>query len=148
MTIDKVILDKSNQIVRYDTKNYKNRVIPLPDDFAELFLNYLAYMAKCKKTFTENSDRIFDFTQGNALTMLKKAIKETGIRNHSVHDFRHTFISNMIAQGLSIAEIEAFSGDTQRTIFKRYSHTTEQAKTNLLNVMSTRRWKDRSKKII
>lgn len=134
--IDKVILDKSNQIVRYDTKNYKNRVIPLPDDFAELFLNYLAYMAKCKKPFTENSDRIFDFTQGNALTMLKKAIKETGIRNHSVHDFRHTFISNMIAQGLSIAEVEAFSGDTQRTIFKRYSHPTEQAKTNLLNAMS------------
>lgn len=134
--INKVVLDNGDQTVRYETKNKKNRVIPLPNEFFALFLDYLSYMAKFNKPINSNDERIFDFTQGNALTMLKKAIKETGIRNHTVHDFRHTFISNMIAQGLSIAEVELFSGDSQRTIFKRYSHPDERAKVNLLNAMS------------
>lgn len=133
--INKVLLSTDSKTVRYDTKNHKNRVIPLPPAFQELFFDYLLHLGKAGKKVQEN-DRIFDFTEGNARTMLNKAIKETGIRPHSPHDFRHTFISNIMSLGLSMAEVEKFSGDTQRTIFQRYSHATENSKLNLLNAQS------------
>ena len=100
-----------------------------------LFLDYIKHLAEAGK-MPDNNDRPFDFTQGNALTMLKTAIQKTGIRDHAVHDFRHTFISKIMALGLSMAEVEQFSGDTQRTIFARYSHVTEGSKLSLINAQN------------
>lgn len=133
--INKVILSTDNKMVRYETKNYKNRVIPLPNSFFEMYLEYINYLYSCNVK-VNNTDRLFDFTQGNALNMLKKAIKETGIRDHAVHDFRHTFISNIMSLGLSMAEVEQFSGDTQRTIFSRYSHPLQDSKLNLIEAQN------------
>jgi len=135
VTINKVLLSTDNKNIRYDTKNHKNRVIPLPNRFFELYLDYIHHL-HCAGIKVNNEDRIFDFGQGNALSMLKKVIKETGIRNHAIHDFRHTFISNIMSLGLSMAEVEQFSGDTQRTIFARYSHSTENSKQNLINAQN------------
>lgn len=133
--INKVLLATDNKTVRYSTKNYKNRVIPLPVHFQKLFFDYLLY-AQSVGVKMDSSDRLFDFGQGNALYMLKKAIKKLEIRDHSLHDFRHTFISNIMALGLSMAEVEQFSGDTQRTIFARYSHPVENSKLNLINAQN------------
>lgn len=135
VTINKVLLSTDNRTIRYDTKNHKNRVIPLPRMFMELFLDYLNHLADAGIDFNGDS-RLFDFTQGNALTMLKTAIRKTGIRDHAIHDFRHTFISNIMSLGLSMAEVEQFSGDTQRTIFTRYSHATEGSKLNLIKAQN------------
>ena len=100
-----------------------------------MYLEYINYLYSCNVK-VNNTDRLFDFTQGNALNMLKKAIKETGIRDHAVHDFRHTFISNIMSLGLSMAEVEQFSGDTQRTIFSRYSHPLQDSKLNLIEAQN------------
>ncbi len=133
--INKVMLSDTHNTIRYETKNKKNRVIPLPDSFAELYAQYMVYLAE-QGIVVSDDFRIFDFGQGTALCMLKKAIKATGIRDHSLHDFRHTFISNLLSSGLSLAEVEQFSGDTQRTIFERYNHANADAKENLVEVQT------------
>ena len=125
------VLLSINKIVRYGTKNHKNRIIPLPPKFSTMYTNYLMYLERQGIKYNENN-RIFDFTQPNAMHMLKRAIEKTGIRNHTLHDFRHTFISNLVRLKMPISEIEQYSGDTQRTIFKRYSHATENSKTDLI----------------
>ena len=51
--------------------------------------------------------------------------RKTGIPHCSCHSFRHTFISNLIRKGVPLPVIEKVSGDTQKTIFERYSHMFE-----------------------
>ena len=57
--------------------------------------------------------------------LITKACRETGIEHCSLHDFRHTFISNLIIKNVPLPVIEKVSGDIQETIFKRYSHMFE-----------------------
>lgn len=47
------------------------------------------------------------------------------VRFSDCHEFRHTFISNLIKEGVPLPVIEKVSGDTQETILKRYSHMFE-----------------------
>ena len=54
--------------------------------------------------------------------MIKKACREKGIFEYNCHDFRHTYISTLVREGVPIPVIEKVSGDKQVTIFKRYSH--------------------------
>lgn len=53
---------------------------------------------------------------------LKRACASTGIPPVSCHDFRHTFISNLIRKNVPLSVIERVTGDTQTTILRRYSH--------------------------
>lgn len=53
------------------------------------------------------------------------------------HMFRHTFISNLIRQNVPLPVIEKVSGDTQETIFKRYSHMFESDEVMVLVAIGT-----------
>ena len=101
------------------TKNRKSREIPLPSEVEELF-------RKLRREHRRNGgsleDRIFPWDHGACALMLKNACRNAEIKHYSCHDFRHTYISNLIRSGVPITVIEAVSGDTQATIFKRYSH--------------------------
>ena len=58
-------------------------------------------------------------------SILKKACSALDFPKYTCHDFRHTFISNLIRKGVPLPVIEKASGDTQQTILKRYSHMFE-----------------------
>lgn len=74
----------------------------------------------------ENTDRIFNYVHSYCLTRIKDTCKILGIEPCNCHAFRHTYISNLIKRNVPITVIEKVSGDTQETIFKRYSHMFEQ----------------------
>ena len=120
--------------VRGQTKNKKNRVVPLAKPAGDLFIEYLKECRACGGG--QDSDRVFPWTAGNALQMVRKACEKTGIKHHSLHDFRHTFISNMLDSGLSLAQVEMFSGDDQTTILNRYSHANHDSKKALIDAMN------------
>ena len=103
-------------------KNLKSRKIPVPMDVEEMFRKL---KAEHKRNGGSLNDRIFPWDHGACAFMLKTACKKTEIRSYSCHDFRHTYISNLIRNSVPITVIEAVSGDTQATIFKRYSHMFE-----------------------
>ncbi len=114
---------KYEEQIRTNTKNKKNRVVPIDE---ELFVLVERWAYQQGYENIKPTDRIFNWTQGNSLNMIKKACRAAGIQEHTCHDFRHSFISKLLASNeLSIAEIEKFSGDTAVTIYSRYAHGLE-----------------------
>lgn len=102
-----------------DPKNRKNREIPIPPALERLFLIY-----KNKYMKNEN-DRVFSCGYGTYLDIITKACKKIKIEHIHPHSFRHTYITNLIGQGLPLPVIEKVSGDTSETILKTYSHLFE-----------------------
>ena len=101
------------------TKNDKTRKVPLVkvviDSYSELLKKHLSDGGLIE-------DRIFTWDHGACNIMIRKVCRELNIKEYSCHDFRHTYISNLVKEGVPISVIEKVSGDTQETIFKRYSH--------------------------
>lgn len=116
-----------------DPKNYKKRTIPLPPYTERLFM--ITKEKHLQKGGTLD-DKIFDFSHGAAATMIKNACKKINIPVATCHDFRHTYISNLIKNGVPLPVIEKVSGDTQNTILKRYSHMFETDEVMVLEAMA------------
>ena len=101
------------------TKNEKDRSIPI---HADMDMMFRVALIKHKKNGGSIDDRIFNITQSACQIQLKKICFNCDLPEYTHHEFRHTFISNMIKQGVPLAVIEKVSGDTQETIIKYYSH--------------------------
>lgn len=97
----------------------KTRKIPLPEVVIALFNEIKAEHLHCCGNL---DDRIFGWQHNACTVMIQKACREKELKEYTCHDFRHTYISRLIRSGVPIPVIEAVSGDTQATIFKRYSH--------------------------
>lgn len=98
------------------TKNKKNRKIPLSPVVIKL------YQENAKMWLGSKTDRVFAGTYNTYVSSISVACRKTGISHCSCHSFRHTFISNLMRKGVPLPVIEKVSGDTQKTIFERYSH--------------------------
>lgn len=115
--------DESGKAIVKGPKNKKNRTIPIPPHLEAM---YHREHSKHIAGGGENSDRIFNYVHSYCLTRIKDTCKILGIEPCNCHAFRHTYISNLIKRNVPITVIEKVSGDTQETIFKRYSHMFEQ----------------------
>ncbi len=117
-----------------DPKNFKKRSIPLFSDVERLFI-------KERNRHLENGgsveDKLFTWGHSACVAMLQKACKECNLPLYTCHEFRHTFISNLIGQGVPLPVIEKVSGDTQATILKRYSHMFESDEFMVLQALSS-----------
>ena len=115
-----------------DPKNFKKRTIPLSPYPERLFM-------RIRGTHLQNGgsldDRIFPWTHGACDSALKKACNALDLPAYSCHEFRHTFISNLIRKGVPLPIIEKVSGDTQETILKRYSHMFETDEVMILTAL-------------
>ena len=100
-------------------KNLKKRKIPVPQRIIMIYQTMLQEHLKQGGTL---NDKIFPWQHNACTYMIKNTSVSLGMRGYTCHDFRHTYISNLIRHGVPISVIEAVSGDTQETIFKRYSH--------------------------
>lgn len=83
-----------------------------------------------------DTDRIFGWGHAASNNMLQKACKKLGLPSYHCHEFRHTFISNMVREGVPLPVISMISGDTQETILKRYSHMFEKDEVMVLKALS------------
>ena len=80
-------------------------------------------------------DRIFTLTYSAYDSTIRKACNSLDIPVCSCHDFRHTFISNLIKKSIPLTVIEKVSGDNQNTILKRYSHMFESDEVMILSAL-------------
>ena len=83
-----------------------------------------------------DTDRIFGWGHAASNNMLQKACKKLGLPSYHCHEFRHTFISNMVREGVPLSVISMISSDTQETILKRYSHMFEKDEVMVLKALS------------
>lgn len=115
-----------------EPKNYKKRSVPLSPAPEHLF-------TRIKEEHLQKGgsleDKVFDWEYALCDTTLKKACNALDFPKYSCHDFRHTFISNLIRKGVPLPVIEKASGDTQQTILKRYSHMFEGDEMMILTAM-------------
>ncbi len=105
-----------------DTKNYKSRAIPLASAPQGLFLQL---QKEHLQAGGAPEDKIFSVVYQTVGCALRKACEAVGIPGVSCHDFRHTFISNLIRKNIPLSVLERVTGDTQATILRRYSHAFE-----------------------
>lgn len=120
------------EMIRDKTKNKKNRKIPM--DFASTIIPIDLWMDEAKASM---EDRVFPWTDSNVRNKLKDICESLEIQHHSPHDFRHTFISNLMADpDVSLADVEMVSGDVQATILARYSHILPEARKKLESIVA------------
>lgn len=106
------------------TKNKQSiRIVPMFDNTIPILQKYL----KAKY-------RIFDFSYNTSTKYLHKLTKEIGLPNISLHDLRHTFITNCKNAGIPEHILQAWVGhQIGSTVTKTvYTHVTEDA--NLSNI--------------
>ena len=83
-----------------------------------------------------DTDKIFNWRQWACNNMLQMACNKSGLPAYHCHEFRHSFISNLISKGVPLPVISKVSGDTQETILKRYSHMFESDEVMVLTALA------------
>ncbi len=125
-----------------ETKNGESRTIP----FGGALLDTLSSMKKdIKREF------VFTGPTGNPYTSSSSwkktwstTLKLAGIEKCRFHDFRHTFVSNLIVREKEdFATVMALSGHKDISMLKRYSHTQEEAKRAAIRKLSLNFTKER-----
>lgn len=127
LNISKTILQDGTP--KDTTKNKKDRRIPL----SPVVIRF--YLEACEGSIADKKQRIFETTYNTCIRRLSGACKKLGISHCSCHSFRHTFISNLMRNGVPLPVVEKVSGDTQKTIFERYSHMFEDDEDFVLEVL-------------
>ena len=131
----RIIVDEayvSREKLLKDTKNYKKRTVPLSPAPTRL---YMRLKEEHLQSGGSLEDRIFTLTYSAYDTTIRKACKKLNIETCSCHDFRHTFISNLIKKNIPLTVIEKVSGDNQNTILQRYSHMFESDEVMILSAL-------------
>ena len=98
------------------TKNSK-RILPIPMALVTTLQEYQQQ---------STDDRIIPI---NSQSMLYGHIN-THINNHSPHDFRHTYATKLLANGVDIKTVASLLGDTVDTVIKTYIHYSDEMREN------------------
>lgn len=118
--------------IEKETKNYKDRFIPLAPVVQRLYMRRRSdYLADGGSSL----DKIFNVKYSTLNGVLKRSCRVCDIPPINCHDFRHTFISNLIKKNIPLSVIEKVSGDIQQTILKRYSHMFESDEVMILQAL-------------
>jgi site-specific recombinase XerD len=73
---------------------------------------------------------------------LKTAIRKANLRNLRPHDFRHSYASELLAQGLSLGEIGHLLGHRNVSTTRRYAHLVESRSIDAVSKMSEQIFKE------
>lgn len=98
------------------TKNSK-RILPIPMALVNTLQEY-------KQQSTH--DRVISI---NSPSILHRHIR-LHINNHSPHDFRHTYATKLLANGVDIKTVASLLGDTVDTVIKTYIHYSDEMREN------------------
>ena len=110
-----------------ETKNDEPRTIPISET---LFDNLLEMKKNALGEFVFTTQEGKPYSSKSAWKRAwSTALRNSGIEKGRFHDFRHTFISNLIVnEKEDFATVMALSGHKDISMLKRYSHTQEEAK--------------------
>lgn len=124
LTINKSINDKGQEDTTKNTQS--NRIMPIFKQSLEILSKYINY----------NKERLFNFTYTIPQKILKKTIKEINIRDISLHDLRHTFITNCKNKGIPEHIIQNWVGHRigSNVTSKVYTHINEQDITKFVDM--------------
>ncbi|MES0337909.1 MAG: site-specific integrase [Candidatus Magnetobacterium sp. LHC-1] len=113
---------KADTVTILKTKNYTPRVIPICEKFKEILSEY---QSRIGKVYTGNIDH------------MSKAIKEyltlAGCGDVRPHDLRHTFASQLLMSGASMASVQVLLGHTTYATTQIYAHLSQEHLIDVVN---------------
>lgn len=92
------------------TKSGRSRVIPISDDLLQ-FLKELKLKSDPESVHV--LPRLTEWARGDQAKVLRAFCKSIGVTAIRFHDLRATFITNLLAQGVSLARVMAIVGHNQ-----------------------------------
>lgn len=110
-------------------KTGAERIVPVPRIVYHCIENYLPHRQNhlIKKACSAES-ALFLNRQGGRLNvgmvslMVRNTARRAGVRLHSLHQFRHTCASDLLASGASLAEVQRILGHSTVATTMRYLH--------------------------
>lgn len=121
LIINKQYSQKLNEFTSLKSKNGQ-RIIPLHPKAKKAIREY----QKQKKVQNINNrfiDQKYLVTSTNY--NLRKSLKNTPYEGLTCHDFRHSFVSNLIQNNIDLTTVAKLAGDNVRTILQTYTHPTK-----------------------
>lgn len=117
------------------------RFIPLPD---VIFAYLEQHRLRQKELLLSNGARMSEycFTQLNGElldtptigTNIQKFFKKCGVLNHSAHDMRHTYITNLIESGAPLSVVKELAGHSDIKMTMRYTHISLDSKVKAVDM--------------
>ena len=89
-----------------ETKSQRNRVVPISDEF----LQFLKELKLKRGNFEFVLPHLEDWMRGSAARITKTFCRSIGITEIRFHDLRATFITNLLARGVPLAQVMAVVG--------------------------------------
>ena len=124
-------IDFENEIFHFiNTKNGKDRGVPIYTRIMDILKSYLV---------ENNIESGYIFTLNGKVPYMKglveKTIKEAGIKNCRIHDFRHTYASHLAMNGANLLEIAELLGHENLNQVQIYAHLTKKHTSKLVRKM-------------
>lgn len=120
-----------------ETKNDEPRTIPISEALFNI-LQELKINSESAFVFTTHEGKPYT-SRSSWKSTWTTTIKKSGVEKGRFHDFRHTFISNLIVnEKEDFATVMALSGHKDISMLKRYSHTQDEAKRNAIKKLNSK----------
>ena len=84
--------------------------------------------SELKKLNSEYSYNYIWLTPQSVLYILQKRGQKAGVANFSAHDFRRTFISELLDSGADISTVQSLAGHASPELTARYDRRNEETK--------------------
>ena len=105
-----------------DTKTGEGRAIPLNNVLTDILKHCIRHLHH-DYVFTHNNEQV---KYSKLRYHFEKAVKKAGIEDFTIHDLRHTCITNWRRQGHDYFKIMKASGHRTMNVFKRYNTVDEE----------------------
>lgn len=126
------------RITLNQTKNGDIRSVPIRGLGLELLRNLASECNSIGYVFpSSNQSNPVDFRRS-----IRTAIKRAHLKNFRPHDCRHSYASELLAQGLSLGEIGHLLGHRNVSTTKRYAHLVESRSIDAVSKMSEQIFKE------
>ena len=143
INFDKNIIQVTNT-TEFQTKNRKNRNIPLPNQLRQKLLNYVntwiwfPQMISFQRT-KEQEVYLFCDEKGQKIKGFRKAytrlLKKVGIKNATIHTMRHTYASHLVMNGVDLKTVQELLGHHSTSLTERYAHLSDKHKQKAVQLL-------------
>ena len=140
-TLDFGDYDQINQTLKVMGKRNKARELPLAQGTADALADWLNVRGSGPGPLFVPVTQIGELVTGQRLTpqaiynALRKRAQEAGVKDLSPHDFRRTFVSDLLDAGADISTVQRLAGHANVTTTARYDRRGEAAKRKAVNLL-------------
>lgn len=116
-------LDLTNKTIKVHRKRNKFQTLPLNDEVAILFEEYLKVRPPAKTSQVFVSKKHNGMKANTVFCMVRKYLRQAGIqKSRACHLLRHTCFSSLLANGVNLVVIQQLANHSNLNTTRRYLH--------------------------